>query len=89
MRERLKTIAVVAGYALLGGALLAMFVLVQSMLRFVFSLIALWLGVRFFRSHESLWRRIGFVVSALVFFFLIVLFVTMVMFIRDGMPTAP
>ncbi|QJC52368.1 hypothetical protein HGI30_12900 [Paenibacillus albicereus] len=88
MGERLKTIAAVAGYGVLGGALLAMFVLIPSVLRFVFSLLALWLGVRFFRRHESLGRRIGFVVSALAFFFLFVLFITMVMFIRD-MPTAP
>ncbi|QGG56767.1 hypothetical protein [Paenibacillus sp. B01] len=89
MGERLKTIAVVAGYGLVGGALLAMFVLIPSVIRFVFSLIALWLGVRFFRSHESLGRRIGFIVAALAFFFLFVLFITMVMFIREGMPTAP
>ncbi|SDT42941.1 hypothetical protein SAMN05444162_4254 [Paenibacillaceae bacterium GAS479] len=89
MGSKLKSFALVAGYGLLGGALLALFVLVPGIVRFAFSLLALWLGIRFFRSHGSIARRIGFIVFSFVFFILIVLYVTMVTFFRDGMPTAP
>lgn len=89
MGDKLRSTALLTGYGFLGGALLSLFVLVPGPVRFVFSLLALWLGIRFFRANDSIARRIGFVVLALVFFCLNVLVVTMILFFRDGMATAP
>jgi hypothetical protein len=74
-------------YGIACGLLMTLFVMVPGVIRFVFSLLALWLGLRFFRSHETLWRRIGFIAASIVFFILSVIGYTMYVFIKHG--TAP
>ncbi|WP_336746173.1 hypothetical protein [Paenibacillus sp. y28] len=54
------------GYSLLCSALLAVFVQLHDVSRYLFSLIALLLGVRFFRNYDSMGTRIGFVATVFV-----------------------
>jgi hypothetical protein len=57
-------------YSLAGGILLTLYSQIPDMLRYVFSLLALLLGIRFFRRFESKGPRIAFVLM-LIFYYLI------------------
>ncbi|CDN44680.1 MULTISPECIES: hypothetical protein [Paenibacillus] len=74
-------------YGIACGLLMTLFVMVPGVIRFVFSLVALWLGLRFFRAHETVWRRVGFVFVSILFFILSVIAYTMYVFVKHG--TAP
>ncbi|MFK7695298.1 hypothetical protein [Paenibacillus sp. HJGM_3] len=42
-----------------------------SIFRYIYSLGALFLGIYFFRTYESKWRRISFILVALLFYFIL------------------
>lgn len=65
-----KTVLWIALYSIVIGTLLSVFVQIESMIRYVFSLLALYLIVRFFKRFETWGPRIAFIVCSLVVFFL-------------------
>lgn len=56
-------------YSLACAILLTLFSNIQDMFKYVFSLGALFLGIRFFRQFEELRYRIWFFVIAVFFYF--------------------
>ncbi|QAY65532.1 hypothetical protein [Paenibacillus protaetiae] len=77
-------------YSVAAGVLLAIFSMIPNMIRFVFSLLALYLVIRFFRKVESWKSRTVFIVLALFFYFLAAIVVAMVRFVNSGeIPAAP
>ena len=81
MGERLKTGFLVFLYAMVCGLLLALFPLIESVIRFVFSLLALVLGVYSFRRFQSVRSRIIFVILVFLFFVLFTVVYTMIFII--------
>ena len=53
-------------YSVACGILLSLYINIQDLIKFAFSLGALYLGIRFFRSNESLGMRIGLIITSLV-----------------------
>ncbi|WP_424765851.1 hypothetical protein [Paenibacillus sp. sgz302251] len=84
MNERLKTTLWLLGYTFLAGAMLAMFSLIEGMIKYLFSLLALYIGIRFFRRFDTLGIRISFFVLGIVFYLLIALTIAAVLYIRDN-----
>lgn len=58
-------------YCLLAGTLMAQLVLIPGVFKYAFSLGALLLGIRFFRTFDSIGARIGFI-SATIFLSLLI-----------------
>lgn len=54
-------------YSILGGILMAAFLMVPGVFRYAFSLGAILLGIRFFRVQESVLFRVLFIVFVVVF----------------------
>ncbi len=86
MGERLKTGFLVFLYGMVCGLLLAVFPLIESVIRFVFSLLALVLGVYSFRRFQSVRARIVFVILAILFFVLFTMVFTMISYYHSHPP---
>jgi hypothetical protein len=77
-------------FSFCAGLLLALFALVNGILKFVFSLGALYVGILYFRRQESVGMRIGFVVLSIVFFIIMTIVLTAIMYVQGKIgPTAP
>ncbi|RXZ77294.1 hypothetical protein EBB07_32520 [Paenibacillaceae bacterium] len=73
-------------YGLLCGLLLAVFSQIDSLTRFAFSLGALLAGVHFFKREERLAPRIWFVVTSIIFYFMITIVITVVLIAQGKIP---
>jgi hypothetical protein len=90
MDSRFKTVMWLLLFSFCAGLLLALFALVNGILKFVFSLGALYVGILYFRRQESVGMRIGFVVLSIVFFIIMTIVLTAIMYVQGKMgPTAP
>lgn len=69
-------------YALLCGLLLAAFSFIQDFSKYIFSLVALFTGIKFFRTYESVKVRVAFVILSVVLFFLTVIIFVAVAFAK-------
>ncbi|MBD2846152.1 hypothetical protein IDH44_13180 [Paenibacillus sp. IB182496] len=91
--SRLKNAFWITGYAMVCGALLAVFSSFTGLglLRFAFSLGALLLGIRFFRRFEKVSQRVIFVALSLVFFCLAIVVITFALIVQGQieLPAAP
>ncbi|KRE39779.1 hypothetical protein [Paenibacillus sp. Soil522] len=87
MNERLKTTFWLLGYTVLAGLMLAIFSMITEFYRYLFSLLALYIGIRFFRRFETLGLRITFFVLSIVFYLLITVIVAAVIYIRGNLDT--
>ncbi|GAB2702248.1 hypothetical protein ACFQWB_02205 [Paenibacillus thermoaerophilus] len=78
------------GYAVLAGVSLAAFThnAGGGLFKYAFSLLALVIAIRFFRSHDGLGIRIGFVLTAIVFSFIFSLMYSMLA-LAYGWPLDP
>ncbi len=56
-------------YSFLAGFSLSIFAQMDAVVRYIFSLLALYIGIRFFRRFETIGMRVLFVVLAIVFYF--------------------
>lgn len=83
MRFNFATALWVLFYAALAGASLALFSLIPSMIKYIFSLLAIYIGIRFFRRFETIGLRITFIVLAIILYFLFVIIATMIQYIKD------
>jgi lipopolysaccharide export LptBFGC system permease protein LptF len=70
--------AAVILYGLLCGAMLTAFSLITDLSKFIFSLVAFFAGIKFFRTYESIKLRVAFVVLSIVFYFLMMIIFTAV-----------
>ncbi|MEV5024873.1 hypothetical protein [Paenibacillus sp. LPE1-1-1.1] len=83
MNERLKTTFWLLAYTFSAGLMLTIFSLIEDFYRYLFSLLALYIGIRFFRRFETLGFRITFFVLSIVFYLLIAVIVSAFIFLRD------
>ncbi|MFF2093612.1 hypothetical protein [Paenibacillus sp. NPDC058174] len=67
---RWKTVLWILLYSLVCGLLLMAFSLIASIVKFVFSLAALFLIIRFFKRYERWGARGAFIALTVVFYFL-------------------
>jgi hypothetical protein len=84
MNEKLKTTFWLLGYTFLAGLMLALFSMLTEIYRYLFSLLALYIGIRFFRRYETIGLRITFFVLAIIFYLLIAVVVAAFVFLRDN-----
>ncbi|MFX3633322.1 MAG: hypothetical protein ACE3L7_30675 [Candidatus Pristimantibacillus sp.] len=84
MESKWKTALWIVMYAIACGALLAIFSLVTSMVKFLFSLLALYLIIRFFKRYETWGVRIVFIISTLIIYFGVALIATAIKFMNDN-----
>ncbi|MGO4183392.1 hypothetical protein AB4Z45_24835 [Paenibacillus sp. MCAF9] len=84
MNERLKTTLWLLMYTFLAGLLLALFSMISDFYRYLFSLLALYVGIRFFRRFEKLGIRIAFFALSIVFYLLIAVVGAAIIYIRDN-----
>jgi len=80
MNETVKTSLVVMFYSLLTGICMALFTQIEGFVKFLFSLLALYIGIRYFRRFETVGMRVLYIVLALVFTFLTILSIVVYMF---------
>lgn len=83
----MKKVLIVLLYSLICGALLAVYTQIQGMLKYIFSIGAIIVGVRFFKNYESLAMRISMILMSIVMFFVVVLIIAIILFARN--PQAP
>ncbi|CAM4252345.1 hypothetical protein [Paenibacillus tarimensis] len=76
------------GYSTVIGLLLAVFSFIPGLIRFVFSLGALLLGIRFFGKYDSIGLRIGMIVLSVVFIVLFIMIGVIIMY-ANGMLDQP
>ncbi|GGG12871.1 hypothetical protein [Paenibacillus abyssi] len=88
--SRLKTSLWVLLYSLVCGALLSVFSIVTELglFRYVFSLAALFLGIRFFRNYDKISTRVIFIVLSIVFYFMTTIIATVIL-IANGQIELP
>jgi hypothetical protein len=67
----LATALRIFGYSFACAVLLALFSQFTDIIKYVFSLFALFLGIRFFRNYETLKQRIAFFAIAIVLYFVV------------------
>jgi uncharacterized membrane protein YozB (DUF420 family) len=75
----------ILGYSFACAVLLALFSQFTDIIKYVFSLLALFLGIRFFRNYEALKHRVAFIAIAIVLYF-IVNVVYVVLAFENGWP---
>lgn len=82
-RSRFMTALIVCAYSLLAGLSLAIFSNITQFHRYIFSLLALYIGIRFFKNFERLGFRIAFFVLAILFFFLTTIIYAMYIYAKE------
>jgi len=73
MKFNIKTFFWVILYAIMAGGALSIFTTISSFIKYLFSLLAVYIGVRFFRRFETIGLRITFIVLSIIMFFIGVL----------------
>lgn len=84
MNERLKNTLWLLAYSLAAGVLLALFAVIGSVIKYLFSILALYLGFRFFRKYDSLAMRIMFILFAIILYFVSTLVFVTINFIMQN-----
>ncbi|NHN28445.1 hypothetical protein [Paenibacillus agricola] len=79
----------VLGYSLVAAILLSLFSQIQDLLKYLFSLGALYVGVQFFKRHEALGMRISFVAATIVLYFIIAIIYAMYLAVTTGQLPPP
>jgi uncharacterized membrane protein YjjP (DUF1212 family) len=82
--ERYLRFLTILGYSLLCAVLLSLFSQIQDLLKYLFSLGALYMGVQFFKRYEEMGMRIAFVISTIVLYFLIAIVYAMYLAVQSG-----
>ncbi|WP_281887776.1 hypothetical protein [Paenibacillus sp. YYML68] len=71
------------GYALLCGGLLFLFSIITELYKFIFSLLALYLGIRFLKATDSRGMKIAFFASAIGFYFVYTFFYAVYLYLQE------
>ncbi|MFD2116907.1 hypothetical protein ACFSTH_21045 [Paenibacillus yanchengensis] len=69
-RSPLKNGFLITLHSLLAAVLLSLFAYTPQFHKYIFSLLALYIGIRFFKHFEKLSHRIIFIVLAIILYFL-------------------
>ncbi|SDD98248.1 hypothetical protein SAMN02799630_04297 [Paenibacillus sp. UNCCL117] len=75
-------------FGMLCGGLIFVFSIWNDMLKYVFSLGALYIGYQFFTRNDSRGMRIGFVCTSIVFYFIYTFFYAVYQFTQLPLPEA-
>lgn len=70
-------------HSLLAGVLLSLFAHTAQFHKYIFSLVALYIGIRFFKRFDKLSHRIIFIVLAIVIYFVCAIVYAMYLFIQE------
>lgn len=89
MTSKWKTALWVILYSVAIGALLTAFSFTPGFIKYVFSLLALYLIIRFFRKFETWLARICCIVLAVLMYLFGMILTAMIMYIRSGATVAP
>lgn len=71
-------------YSVVTGITLALFTIIDGMIKYLFSLAALYFVIKFFKRSDSLWYRIGFVLLTLLVFFIFIVVLVMYTFMKEN-----
>ncbi|NOU95211.1 hypothetical protein GC093_18570 [Paenibacillus sp. LMG 31456] len=74
----------VLGFSLLCAGMLTLFSQIQDLLKYLFSLGALYTGIQFFKRNESRGMRIAFVVTTIVLYFIFAVIYAIYLTIKAG-----
>ncbi|MFD0587909.1 hypothetical protein ACFQZE_07825 [Paenibacillus sp. GCM10027627] len=83
MKETVKTSLIVMLFSLAAGSSLALFLVIEDFFRYVFSLLTLYMGIRFFRRYETVGKRILFIVLTVFFCALTTFWATVFRFMEN------
>ncbi|MEK3884405.1 hypothetical protein [Paenibacillus sp. PL2-23] len=83
MNERMKNAFWVLLYSLGAGGSLAIFTQITGITKYIFSLLAIYIAILFFRRFETTGKRVLFVVLSLVLCFIVILSITVYLFARN------
>lgn len=83
MKVNFATALWVLFYATLAGASLTLFSTIPSLIKYIFSLLTIYIGIRFFRRFETIGLRITFIALSIVLYFLFVIIVTMIQYLSE------
>jgi len=84
MQESFKKTFWIMLFGLLAGLSLFIFSQIDSLFKYAFSLLALYLGYLFFKKYEQLGLRITFIVVAIVFYLLSSISYAMLEFVKNN-----
>lgn len=79
-----KKIGWVAFYAITAGILLGLFTAITSPIKYVCSLVALYIAIKCFKRFSTWGPRISFIVSAIIVYFATALVIAIVVYMRDN-----
>ncbi|URN93284.1 MAG: hypothetical protein NAG76_15790 [Candidatus Pristimantibacillus lignocellulolyticus] len=79
MKFNIKTFFWVILYAMMAGGTLVVFTSLNSFVKYLFSLLTVYIGIRFFRRFETIGLRITFVLLSIFMYFLGVIIYTMIL----------
>ena len=83
MNESIKTGFWVLLYSFMAGICLAIFMQLPGFEKYLFSLLTIYIGFRFFRRFETIGKRILFVVLSVVISLITVVSITAYLFIQN------
>ncbi|RIX49922.1 hypothetical protein D3P08_21880 [Paenibacillus nanensis] len=83
MNETIKTSFWVMLYSVLAGTCLALFMIIPSFEKYLFSLLSIYIAIRYFRRFETIGKRILFLILALFFSFFTVFCVTAYRYVKN------
>ncbi|REK76399.1 hypothetical protein [Paenibacillus paeoniae] len=84
MNATIKTSLIVMFHALLAGICMAIFTQIDGFVKFLFSLLALYIGIRYFRRFETVGMRVLFFALTLVFCFITILSIVVYRFAQEN-----
>lgn len=77
-----KTLSFIVS-SVLCGTLLGLYSILRFPVSMIASLAVIFIGIRFFKNFESVKMRIGFIASAVVIYFIFIIVLAFVNYIRD------
>jgi hypothetical protein len=83
MNEKLANALWVMFYSFLAGISLSLFTQIAGFTKYIFSLLAIYIAIRFFRRFETAGKRVLFVVLSVFFCFIAILSITAYLFARN------
>lgn len=84
MKDSVRTSFWVILYAFMAGVSLSLFAQIGDFIKYVFSLLAIYIGIRFFRRFETIGLRVTFIVLSIVFYFLAAICFAMYTYIKEN-----
>ncbi|TBL78341.1 hypothetical protein [Paenibacillus thalictri] len=79
----MRTLGIIA-FSVACALLLTLFSHIQDMMKYIFSLGALYAGIQFFRRYDTKGARIVFVILSIVLYFVFTLIYAFYMFAKTG-----